>query len=194
MVEGVIAPDRAAALAALRAEMKAAGDLDAYIVPSEDPHMSEYPPDCCARRQYISGFTGSAGTVVVTKDAALLWTDGRYYLQGEQQLAQGWTLMRGGSPGVPDVGEWLADVLPVGAKVGVDPFVHTVASARKLKTALAAKEQKLVPVNPDNLVDKCDLHPRAPQCCCIMPYVWGCGHSPCLAEVLPRGVFDTAMA
>ena len=78
----LVAPDGAAALAALRAEMKAAGGLHAYIVPSEDPHMSEYPPDCCARRQYISGFTGSAGTVVVTRDAALLWTDGRYYLQG----------------------------------------------------------------------------------------------------------------
>ena len=77
----LVAPDNAAALAALRKEMKAAGDLAAYIVPSEDPHMSEYPPDCCARRMYISGFTGSAGTVVVTQEQALLWTDGRYYLQ-----------------------------------------------------------------------------------------------------------------
>lgn len=55
--------------------------VDAFIVPSEDPHMSEYAPECDARRQYISGFTGSAGTVVVTKDKALLWTDGRYFLQ-----------------------------------------------------------------------------------------------------------------
>lgn len=149
----LIAPDRAAALAALRAEMKAAGDLSAFIVPSEDPHMSEYPPDCCARRMYISGFTGSAGTVVVTGDAALLWTDGRYYLQGEQELAEGWTLMRGGSPGVPTPSEWLAATLPAGAKVGVDAFVHTMGAARDLQTLLGAKEQQLVSVH--NLVDKC---------------------------------------
>lgn len=149
----LIAPDRAAALAALRAEMKAAGDLSAFIVPSEDPHMSEYPPDCCARRMYISGFTGSAGTVVVTGDAALLWTDGRYYLQGEQELAEGWTLMRGGSPGVPTPSEWLAATLPAGAKVGVDAFVHTMGAARELQTLLGAKEQQLVSVH--NLVDKC---------------------------------------
>ena len=151
----LIAPDRAKALAALRAAMQANGDLSAFIVPSEDPHMSEYPPDCCARRMYISGFTGSAGTVVVTRDAALLWTDGRYYLQGEQELAEGWTLMRGGSPGVPTPSEWLAATLPPGAKVGIDPFVHTIATARELQQQLSAKEQELVSVN--NLVDKCAL-------------------------------------
>ena len=113
----LVAPDRPAALANLRKEMSDAGGLAAYIVPSEDPHMSEYPPDCCARRMYISGFTGSAGTVVVTQDTALLWTDGRYYLQGEQQLTDGWQLMRGGSPGVLDPAEWLAANLPAGAKV-----------------------------------------------------------------------------
>jgi Xaa-Pro aminopeptidase len=76
----MVAPDNAKALAALRAEMQK-HDIAAYIVPSEDPHMSEYPPDCCARRMYISGFTGSAGTAVILLDAAYLWTDGRYYLQ-----------------------------------------------------------------------------------------------------------------
>lgn len=97
------AADNDAALAALRAEMAAAGGLAAYIVPSEDPHMSEYPADCCARRVHISGFTGSAGTVVVTTDKALLWTDGRYFLQAEEQLSKAWTLMRGGQTGTPDV-------------------------------------------------------------------------------------------
>lgn len=71
----------------------------AYIIPSEDPHMSEYAPDCHARREFISNFTGSAGTVVVTHEEALLWTDGRYFLQAEQELAPGWTLMRAGTPG-----------------------------------------------------------------------------------------------
>lgn len=69
--------DPAATLAAFRKVMKENG-VEAYIVPSEDPHMSEYPPDCCARRVYISSFTGSAGTAVITADKALLWTDGRY--------------------------------------------------------------------------------------------------------------------
>lgn len=71
------AADPAATLATFRKLMKENG-VDAYIVPSEDPHMSEYPPDCCARRVYISNFTGSAGTAVITADKALLWTDGRY--------------------------------------------------------------------------------------------------------------------
>lgn len=69
--------DPAATLATFRKMMKENG-VDAYIVPSEDPHMSEYPPECCARRVYISNFTGSAGTAVITADKALLWTDGRY--------------------------------------------------------------------------------------------------------------------
>lgn len=69
--------DPAATLAAIRKEMKAS-NVNAYIVPSEDPHMSEYPPDCCNRRVFLSGFTGSAGAAVVLEDKALLWTDGRH--------------------------------------------------------------------------------------------------------------------
>ena len=99
----LLSADNEASIASLRQEMALAGNLDAYIVPSEDPHMSEYPPDCCARRVYISGFTGSAGTAVITKDKALLWTDGRYFLQAEKELSKSWTLMRMGQPGTPDV-------------------------------------------------------------------------------------------
>lgn len=72
------APDKK--LAAFREVLSKAG-VDAYIVPSEDPHQSEYSADCFNRRAYVSGFTGSAGTAVITKDKAALWTDGRYFLQ-----------------------------------------------------------------------------------------------------------------
>lgn len=91
-----------AKLGGLRNVMKGLG-VDAFIIPSEDPHMSEYPPDCHARREFISGFDGSAGTAVVTHDVAALWTDGRYFLQAGEQLSSEWTLMKAGTPGVPDV-------------------------------------------------------------------------------------------
>ena len=73
-------------LAALRALMKAEG-LAAYYVPSTDPHASEYVADAWQRRAFISGFGGSAGTIVVTADKAGLWTDSRYFLQAEAQLS-----------------------------------------------------------------------------------------------------------
>jgi Xaa-Pro aminopeptidase len=73
------------------------------------------------RRAYLTGFTGSAGTAVVTKDKAALWTDGRYFLQAEKELSHDWTLMRSGNQGVPTTSEWLNEVLPSGCRVGIDP-------------------------------------------------------------------------
>ena len=96
---------------ALRAEMRAKG-LRAYFVPSTDAHQSEYVPECWQRRPWISGFTGSAGDVVVLEDRALLWTDGRYFLQAERELrGTGVDLMRAGMPGVPSVEEFLGRTL-----------------------------------------------------------------------------------
>ena len=87
------------ALSALRNEMQANG-IDAWIVPTTDFHGSEYVNDYFKCREYLSGFTGSAGTLAVTQDAAALWTDGRYFLQAETQLAgSGITLMREGIEG-----------------------------------------------------------------------------------------------
>ena len=74
------APGEASVLAALRARFDALA-IDALVVPSDDPHLSEYVAPHFRRREFVSGFTGSAGTAVVTRDAALLWTDGRYFLQ-----------------------------------------------------------------------------------------------------------------
>lgn len=144
-------------LARLRAAMSRADGgkgVTAYIIPTEDPHMSEYPPDTFKRREYISNFTGSAGTALVTLDKALLWTDGRYYLQAESELGADWTLMRGGSGTCPELDDWLASNLPEGARVGLDPFCHTVESLNKLKAKLEARGLEVVPLLADgNLVD-----------------------------------------
>ncbi len=149
--ETKMAPDPK--LVAMRAAMKAAG-VDAFIVPSQDPHFSEYVPTCFERRRFISGFTGSAGTALVTHDEALLWTDGRYFLQAEQELGPEWTLMRGGQPGVPEPSKWLADKMAKGSKVGVDPAVHSLSEARALRSALEAAGSALVTldVNPVDTV------------------------------------------
>lgn len=99
------------------------GSIAAYIVPSDDAHQSEYISDHDERRRFISGFDGSAGTAVVTQTEALLWTDGRYYQQAEQQIDNNWTLMKDGLPATPTIGAWLAKHLTKGAAVGVDPNI-----------------------------------------------------------------------
>lgn len=70
--------------------------MQAYIVPSGDAHQSEYLAPCDQRRAYLTGFTGSAGTAVVTEDQAALWTDGRYFLEAERQLDHNWHIMKDG--------------------------------------------------------------------------------------------------
>eukprot|EP00884_Botryococcus_braunii_P009047 jgi/Botrbrau1/18143/Bobra.53_1s0015.2 len=142
---------------ALREQMRLADGgrgVDAYIIPSEDPHMSEYPTDCDARRAFISRFTGSAGTVVVTATEALLWTDGRYFLQAEKELGPGWTLMRSGTPACPEIPEWLAEHIPEGGRVGIDPFLHTIEGAKKLEDKLKQAGRSVMPLMEGNLVDK----------------------------------------
>ena len=84
-------------------------NLLAYVIFSEDEHQSEYVQPYDERRAWITGFTGSAGTAVVTRDAAALWTDGRYFTQAEDELdCANWFLMRQGQPGVPSLSSWLA--------------------------------------------------------------------------------------
>jgi Xaa-Pro aminopeptidase len=154
-------------LTALREAMSAANGgqgVHAYIVPSEDPHMSEYAPVHQERRRYVSNFTGSAGTALLTEDKALLWTDGRYFLQAEQQLGPDWTLQKADTPGVLDLPTWLAKNMPAGARVGVDPLLHTIDGARKLQKALEGAGHELVPVSGGNLVDAIwSDRPQAPM-------------------------------
>ncbi len=113
--------------------------LDAFIFPSTDPHNSEYVPDRWKGREWISGFNGSAGTAVVTMHAAALWTDSRYFIAAEQQLAgTEFVLMRERVAGTPTISEWLGKVLSDinGATVGVDGMVNTAADVEALIAGL----------------------------------------------------------
>uniref|UniRef100_A0A1J3G798 Putative Xaa-Pro aminopeptidase P n=1 Tax=Noccaea caerulescens TaxID=107243 RepID=A0A1J3G798_NOCCA len=153
-------------LSALRQQFSEPGvGIDAYIIPSQDAHQSEFIAECYARRAFISGFTGSAGTAVVTKDKAALWTDGRYFLQAEKQLNSSWILMRAGNPGVPTASEWVADVLAPGGRVGIDPFLFSADAAEELEEAIAKKHHKLVYLYRANLVDEIwkDSRPKPPS-------------------------------
>ena len=126
-------------LEALRRLMKEK-NIDAYMVPTDDFHGSEYVGDYFKCRKYITGFTGSAGTAVVTMDMAGLWTDGRYFIQAADQL-QGSTieLFKSGEPGVPTVHEFLADKLQEGMCLGFDGRTVSAREAETLKELLQKK-------------------------------------------------------
>lgn len=127
-------------LQALRAEM-AKRNLAAYIVPTEDFHGSEYVGAHFKAREYLSGFTGSAGTLLVLKESAALWTDGRYFLQAEAQLKDsGITLMKSGEPDVPTLAEYLAKTLVKGERVGFDGRTVTGAFVEELQKKTADKQ------------------------------------------------------
>ena len=124
---------------ALRALMQER-QLAAWIVISGDPHQSEYPAQHWKTRAWLSGFTGSAGTLVITPDRAGLWTDSRYFIQAEQQLAgSGIELFKLKVPGVPTHPEWLAQVLPEGAVVGFDSAIMPLNQTDELAEKLTPK-------------------------------------------------------
>lgn len=126
--------------------------VDAFLVGSEDAHQSEYVCDADMRRQFISGFTGSAGTALILQSQALVWTDGRYFLQAEQELSIEWTLMKSGEKDVLELADWVLQHLSAGQKVGIDAWLVTTASAKAMKAKFAAKGIELVSVS-ENLVD-----------------------------------------
>lgn len=135
-------------LNALRCWMKA-NNIDAYIVPTADPHHDEYIPEYYEIRRRLTGFTGSAGMAVVTRDSALLWTDSRYWLQAAEELsAAGFTLMKDGDSSTPYYIEWIVDWAKQG---GMKPCrtafpleMITIAEGREMSEAGLS----LVPADP----------------------------------------------
>lgn len=89
-------------------------ECDAFIQQSADAHGSEYTAETDGRRAAVTGFTGSAGTAVFTKTDAALWTDGRYFIQAEQELNSDWILMKAGLPGTESIEDWLIRKVPEG--------------------------------------------------------------------------------
>lgn len=127
--------------------------IDVYIVPSEDFHQSEYVGEYFKARGFVSGFTGSAGTVVATADEVCLWTDGRYFLQGEAQLkGSGIKLQKMFQPGVPSVEEYIEAKLPEGGTLGFDGRTISVSDGAAYE-AICEKKSASIVYNMD-LVDE----------------------------------------
>ena len=130
-------------LSSIRELMKRRG-IDALVVPSSDPHLGEYVPDHWRVIRWLTGFTGSAGTVVITKSFAGLWTDSRYFIQAEEQLQDsGYELVRLKIPHTPEYIDWLAGKMKKGSRVAVDGRLISAGQVALLKTALREKGVKL---------------------------------------------------
>ncbi|MCH7320390.1 aminopeptidase P family protein [Solibacillus sp. MA9] len=137
--------------------------MDAYIIPSFDAHQSEYVAEHWKGRQWLSGFTGSAGTVVITLEDAGLWTDGRYYIQAEKQLeGSGIKLFRMMDPGVPFYSEWLANVLNEGNIVGFDGNVFSTTMVKRMEADLKAKKITLK-IDQDLIGELWEDRPEIPK-------------------------------
>lgn len=144
----------------IRARLTDAG-IDAFMLSTGDAHQSEYVSAHDTLLEYASGFTGSSASIVITQKQALLWTDGRYFLQATQELSEDWTLMRMLEPGVPELVDWLA-AQPEVYIVGVDSALVSAAQARRLQTAIGPnKELRALHDNPVALVWGM-LRPAAP--------------------------------
>ncbi|MBB6238245.1 Xaa-Pro aminopeptidase [Pedobacter sp. AK013] len=134
-------------LQALR-QLMAAQKIDAYIITAADPHISEYLPAHYKAIPFACGFTGSAGTLVITQGFAGLWTDSRYFTQAETQLSgSGYELVKLKVPHTPEYIDWLLQVLPKGAKVGFNHQLITVGLALEMKNSLTQREIAIIDVD-----------------------------------------------
>ena len=146
-------------------------NIDAYLVPSSDPHQSEYVADHWQARKWISGFTGSAGIAVITSKHAGLWTDSRYFLQAEDELSgHEMILQKQKIPHAPEHIEWLKQNLPAGSVVGCDGMMFSINQIKNLEKSFEEKEialdynQDLIspiwtdrPALPDNIIFDHDI-------------------------------------
>ncbi len=143
--------------------------LSAFVFPTTDPHNSEYTADHWKGREWISGFTGSAGTAVVTLQSAALWTDSRYFIQAAEQLkGTEFQLMRLKMAGTPTIAEWIASELstlysPLSTEIGMDGMVNTVAVVEEMKEALRQKGGITVRTNFDPLARIWRDRPQVPR-------------------------------
>lgn len=165
-------------LEALRSKMKEL-NIDAYIVPSDDPHLSEYVPEAYMRRKFLTGFGGSAGTAVVFQKEACLWTDSRYHNEASLQIdAEHWTLMKQGLPKVPSLTKYIAEAAASKYekgqeifRVGIDPFVHAASFEKDLMDAFQEQVEKLDLEEGSNVslgeIDTLDDHGN------LIDQVWG---------------------
>ncbi|KAM7094811.1 xaa-Pro aminopeptidase 2 [Ciconia maguari] len=144
------ATNTTARLATLRDIMRAHG-VHAYIVPSTDAHMSEYIAERDSRLGWLTGFTGSAGTGVVTQDKAALWTDSRYWTQAERQLDCNWELQR--TTWIESIGLWILEAVPAGGNISLDPFLFSIDTWNSYSRALHGSGRTLLPIET-NLVDQ----------------------------------------
>ncbi|XP_032116058.1 xaa-Pro aminopeptidase 2 [Sapajus apella] len=136
-------------LAALRQQMQIQ-NLSAYIIPDTDAHMNEYISQRDERRAWITGFTGSAGTAVVTMKKAAVWTDSRYWTQAERQMDCNWELHK--EVGTTPIVTWLLTEIPAGGRVGFDPFLLSIDTWESYDLALQGSNRHLVSIIT-NLVD-----------------------------------------
>lgn len=138
-------------------------DVDAYIVHHSDPHLSEYIPDYWKEREWLSGFTGSAGTLVVTQKNAALWTDSRYFIQAEMQLSDtGIELCKVGMPETPDIQSWLALNIKQNSTVACNGLLISLSTQRTLSENLNEKKFK-VRFDIDLICKIWDDRPPIPQ-------------------------------
>ena len=130
-------------LEVLRNEMKK-NKIDYYLIPSDDPHQSEYVPDYYKGREFISGFTGSAGTLLVGLKEAFLWTDGRYFIQAEKQLkGSSIKLMKERTPGYPTINEWISENIKENEVLGFDGRVISLFKYKNYKEIAKEKNFKI---------------------------------------------------
>ncbi|XP_049618231.1 xaa-Pro aminopeptidase 2 [Syngnathus scovelli] len=134
----------------LRERMLLSG-ISAYIIPGTDAHLSEYIAPRDARLAFMTGFTGSTGTAVVTPGKAALWTDSRYWVQAERQMDCNWELQKDVSIG--SIAEWLISEVPHGGNIGFDPFLFSLKTQEAYGMSLESSNRSLKSM-PGNLVDQ----------------------------------------